>query len=92
MRRSGYPTRRHGFMSRLGSGPEMCSNGFADQDFIKSIRDYRVKTEGLFHEVEAVRMPLAKHEIACTGKEKLLAGRCGAADHDPARVADGAGG
>jgi hypothetical protein len=36
-----------------------------DEDFIKSIRDYKDE----FREVGVGRMPLAKHEIAGTGKE-----------------------
>ena len=35
------------------------------------IRKYKEETEPLFRKVEAIRIPLAKHEIA--GKEKLLA-------------------
>lgn len=45
----------------------------ADVAFIKSIRDYWDATEDLFRDVEAIRMPLAKHEIAGTNKEKLIA-------------------
>jgi hypothetical protein len=35
----------------------------ADQEFIKSVRDYKDKTEELFRELIAVRMPAAKHEL-----------------------------
>src|SRR5262245_64522419 len=38
---------------------------------MNAIRKYKEKTELLFREVEAIRMPLAKHEVA--GQEKLLA-------------------
>src|SRR4051794_38954146 len=40
---------------------------------MKSIRDYRDATDELFRDVEAIRMPLAKHEIAGTNKVKLIA-------------------
>jgi hypothetical protein len=39
--------------------------------FITEIRNYKAKTDDLFREIEAIRMPLAKHEIA--GREKLFA-------------------
>jgi hypothetical protein len=42
-----------------------------DKEFMNTIRKYKEETEPLFREVEAIRMPLAKHEIA--GNEKLLA-------------------
>jgi hypothetical protein len=42
-----------------------------DKEFINAIRRYKENTEPLFREVEAIRMPLAKHEVA--GKEKLFA-------------------
>jgi hypothetical protein len=45
----------------------------ADAAFINSIRDYRDATDELFRDVEAIRMSLAKHEIAGTNKEKLIA-------------------
>ena len=42
-----------------------------DNDFMTAIRNYKTQTEDLFREVEAIRMPLAKHEMA--GKERLFA-------------------
>jgi hypothetical protein len=42
-----------------------------DKDFMAAIRGYKESTEPLFRDVEAIRMPLAKHEVA--GKEKLFA-------------------
>jgi hypothetical protein len=42
-----------------------------DKDFITAVRNYKDRTDALFRQVEAIRMPLAKHEIA--GKEKLFA-------------------
>jgi len=42
-----------------------------DEDFMTTIRDYKARTEDLFREVEAIRMPLAKHEMV--GKERLFA-------------------
>ena len=35
-----------------------------DEKFIKSLKDYRESVKLLFRDVEAVRIPLAKHEIA----------------------------
>jgi hypothetical protein len=35
-----------------------------NREFIDSIRSYRDSIKGLYREVEAIRMPLAKHEIA----------------------------
>jgi hypothetical protein len=42
-----------------------------DNEFMTALRNYKTKTEDLFREVEAIRMPLAKHEMV--GKEKLFA-------------------
>jgi hypothetical protein len=42
-----------------------------DKDFVTAIRNYKASTDDLFREVEAIRMPLAKHEVV--GKEKLFA-------------------
>jgi hypothetical protein len=42
-----------------------------DAAFISAIRNYKAQTDDLFREVEVIRMPLAKHEVA--GKEKLFA-------------------
>jgi hypothetical protein len=44
-----------------------------DQKFIKSIRDYRQSIKELFRDVEAIRIPLAKHEIAGSKNHKLFA-------------------
>jgi hypothetical protein len=44
-----------------------------DEKFIESIRDYRESIKGLFRDVEAIRMPLAKHEIAGTKGQKFMA-------------------
>jgi hypothetical protein len=44
-----------------------------DEKFIKSIRDYRESIKQLFRDVEAIRMPLAKHEIAGTKGPKFMA-------------------
>ncbi|MGB5086079.1 MAG: hypothetical protein WBO09_16100 [Methylocystis silviterrae] len=38
----------------------------SDEEFIRSVENYRDKTEGLFHEAEALRVTLAKHEIPKT--------------------------
>jgi hypothetical protein len=43
----------------------------SDNRFIAAIREYKAKTDDLFREVEAIRIALAKHEVA--GKEKLFA-------------------
>lgn len=43
----------------------------ADPEFMKSIRAYKDKTEELFRELSAVRMPAAKHEVP--GGKKLIA-------------------
>ena len=40
-----------------------------DEKFIKSVRDYRESIKELLRDVEAIRMPLAKHEIAGTKRE-----------------------
>jgi hypothetical protein len=42
-----------------------------DAAFMKSVRDYKDKTEDLFRELSAVRMPAAKHEVP--GKKGVLA-------------------
>jgi co-chaperonin GroES (HSP10) len=39
--------------------------------FVEAIREYRESIKGLFHDVEAIRIPLAKHEIA--GNKNLIA-------------------
>lgn len=41
--------------------------------FIKAIRDYREEIKHLFRDVEAIRLPLAKHEIAGTKNERFFA-------------------
>jgi hypothetical protein len=38
----------------------------SDEKFIRSVEDYQTKTEGLFHDAEALRVTLAKHEIPKT--------------------------
>jgi hypothetical protein len=43
----------------------------ADAEFIKSVRAYKDKTDELFGELSAVRMPAAKHELR--GKDGLIA-------------------
>jgi hypothetical protein len=43
----------------------------ADPEFMKSVRAYMDKTEDLFRELSAVRMPAAKHELP--GKKGLIA-------------------
>jgi len=40
-----------------------------DEKFIKSVRDYRESIKELLRDVEAIRMPLAKHELAGTKRE-----------------------
>jgi hypothetical protein len=44
-----------------------------DPDFIKAIRDYREEIKHLFRDVEAIRLPLAKHVIAGTKTERFMA-------------------
>jgi hypothetical protein len=43
----------------------------SDPEFMKSVRAYKDKTEELFKELSAVRMPAAKHELP--GKKALIA-------------------
>jgi hypothetical protein len=44
-----------------------------DEKFIASIRTYREKIRLLFRDLEAIRMPLAKHEISGTKASKFMA-------------------
>ena len=56
----------------------------ADPQFMKTIRDYWEKTEDLYKELSAVRMPAAKHELPKKrGKEALLADAPGVGLPDP---------
>jgi hypothetical protein len=45
----------------------------SDGDFVKSVKAYYAETEGMFRNVEALRITLAKHEVPKTGKAQLLA-------------------
>ncbi len=44
-----------------------------DEKFVKSLRHYRDSIKELFRDVEAIRMPLAKHEIAGAKDEQFMA-------------------
>jgi hypothetical protein len=44
-----------------------------DTDFIRSIREYRDSIKQLFQDAEAIRVPLAKHEIGGAKAEGLMA-------------------
>jgi hypothetical protein len=44
-----------------------------NDQFVKSIRDYRKSIKNLFRDVEAIRVPLAKHEIAGSKDRRLIA-------------------
>jgi hypothetical protein len=56
----------------------------ADPQFMKAIRDYWDKTEDLYKELSAVRMPAAKHELPKKrGEEVLLADAPGMGLPDP---------
>jgi hypothetical protein len=44
-----------------------------NSDFIKGIREYRDEIKHLFRSVEAIRLPLAKHEMAGSKSEKFMA-------------------
>ena len=56
----------------------------ADPQFMKAIRDYWDKTEDLYKELSAVRMPAAKHELPKKrGEEVLLADAPGIGLPDP---------
>jgi hypothetical protein len=56
----------------------------ADPQFMKAIRDYWDKTEDLYKELSAARMPAAKHELPKKrGEEVLLADAPGMGLPDP---------
>jgi hypothetical protein len=56
----------------------------ADLKFMKSVRDYWYKTEELYGELSAVRMPAAKHELPKShGQEPLIADAPGMGLPDP---------
>jgi hypothetical protein len=44
-----------------------------DAEFITSVKEYRNEVKHLFRDVEAIRLPLAKHEMAGTKSERFMA-------------------
>jgi hypothetical protein len=48
-------------------------NFVGNAEFIKGIREYRDEIKHLFRDVEAIRLPLAKHEMAGSKNEQFMA-------------------